>query len=592
MAAERQRETSPSEASPLLGASSPAETNEESSPIALSFGRGLTIVLSMGLLLFIQATNMSMMTTAQSDIAADLDAFAETTWFNSAYLIAMSSVTPLAGRLSQIFSPRLYILFSCIVLSIGLLITAIAPTLAWFLLGRAVSGCGSGGLLVTATILALDLTSKKRRGLFIGLINVGVTTGVSSGAVLAGLLTPMYGWRIIFWVQAPIALLLGPVQFMSIPSPPGDDSGSLHRSSILRKLAKVDYAGALTLCITVFLLLSTLASPQITVIPLFLSAVSLAVFLAIESKFASEPILPMKVLKMRSVLLTCLSGLISMVARWSVLFFTPVYAMVVRDWSPASAGLILVPTNAGFGLGGVLVGWIHIRKSGSYYISCLIVFLLFALANLVLALLSTPSSSTVAYLTSTFFNGLFVGALMNYSLSHLLHLTSPDVHYVVSALLGMARGFAGSFGSAAGGGFFQRQLKQSLERGFAVHDLPGREDLIRKLLGSPATVKTLSGIEKSIAIDSYEQAVKTLLLGGCVLALIATVAQAGVLIECDPSVKAIILKYDEERHDYIVEDLDDDRHLVIKESQLQNLKARLGRELDDKVMQPDESESE
>lgn len=39
--------------------------------------------------------------------------------------------------------------------------------------------------------------------------------------------------------------------------------------------------------------------------------------------------------------------------------------------------------------------------------------------------------------------------------------------------------------------------------------------------------------------------------------------------------KAIILKYDEERHDYIVEDLDDDRHLVIKESQLQNLKARL-----------------
>ncbi|KAL1999860.1 hypothetical protein VTN02DRAFT_3877 [Thermoascus thermophilus] len=69
-------------------------------------------------------------------------------------------------------------------------------------------------------------------------------------------------------------------------------------------------------------------------------------------------------------------------------------------------------------------------------------------------------------------------------------------------------------------------------------------------------------------------------------------AVKGVLVECDPSVKAIILKYDEERHDYIVEDLDDDRHLVIKESQLQNLKARLGRELDEKVMQPEESESE
>ncbi|KAK2809038.1 TFIIH complex subunit tfb5 [Emmonsiellopsis sp. PD_5] len=69
-------------------------------------------------------------------------------------------------------------------------------------------------------------------------------------------------------------------------------------------------------------------------------------------------------------------------------------------------------------------------------------------------------------------------------------------------------------------------------------------------------------------------------------------AVKGVLIECDPSVKAIILKYDEERHDYIVEDLDDERHLVIKESQLPHLKARLSQELDEKIMQPEESESE
>ena len=50
---------------------------------------------------------------------------------------------------------------------------------------------------------------------------------------------------------------------------------------------------------------------------------------------------------------------------------------------------------------------------------------------------------------------------------------------------------------------------------------------------------------------------------------------AGVLVECDPSIKAIILKIDQEKHDYIVEDLDD-QTLVIKESQLQRLKVRLG----------------
>lgn len=48
----------------------------------------------------------------------------------------------------------------------------------------------------------------------------------------------------------------------------------------------------------------------------------------------------------------------------------------------------------------------------------------------------------------------------------------------------------------------------------------------------------------------------------------------GVLVECDPSIKAIILKIDQDKHDYIVEDLDD-QTLVVKESQLPNLKARL-----------------
>ncbi|KAJ5730461.1 General transcription and DNA repair factor IIH subunit tfb5 [Penicillium malachiteum] len=69
-------------------------------------------------------------------------------------------------------------------------------------------------------------------------------------------------------------------------------------------------------------------------------------------------------------------------------------------------------------------------------------------------------------------------------------------------------------------------------------------------------------------------------------------AVRGLLIQCDPSIKAMILKYDEERHDYIVEDLDDDNHLVIKESQLENLKARLDRDLDEKMLLLDLSESE
>ena len=153
-------------------------------------------------------------------------------------------------------------------------------------------------------------------------------------------------------------------------------------------LWRVDYAGALALvshltserpgvvancadgstkALSVVLLLSSLASPTVLIWPLPLAAVSFLIFILIESRWTTEPVIPVRLLRSRAVLMTCVAGLGLMMARWVVLFYSPVYALAVRGWSPASAGLILVPTNAGFGSGGLLVGWLHIRKSASYY---------------------------------------------------------------------------------------------------------------------------------------------------------------------------------------------------------------------------------
>jgi len=97
------------------------------------------------------------------------------------------------------------------------------------------------------------------------------------------------------------------------------------------------------------------------------SPVILVAFLYIETRVAKEPIIPVTVLKSRGALLSCISQLGLMAARWSVLFYTPAYAIAVRAWSPASAGAILIPTNLGFATGGILVGWLHIKRAGSFY---------------------------------------------------------------------------------------------------------------------------------------------------------------------------------------------------------------------------------
>ena len=106
----------------------------------------------------------------------------------------MSSVSPLMGRLSQIFPPRLCIFASTFVFAGGSLLASQAKSLAVFLAGRAVAGAGAAGILTISIILAIELTSKKRRALFIGLANTAVTCGVSLGAVIGGALLEPMGW--------------------------------------------------------------------------------------------------------------------------------------------------------------------------------------------------------------------------------------------------------------------------------------------------------------------------------------------------------------------------------------------------------------
>jgi hypothetical protein len=103
----------------------------------------------------------------------------------------------------------------------------------------------------------------------------------------------------------------------------------------------------------------------------------------------------------------------------------------------------------------------------------------------------------------------------------------PITHVIVIPLNSMFRGMSGSFGSAISGGLFARVLRSTLETDFKHRGLKGKEQLIRQLLGTPALVSSLLGVEKEVAVDGYTTAVKTLFMSGSILALIATGFQAG-----------------------------------------------------------------
>lgn len=126
----------------------------------------------------------------------------------------------------------------------------------------------------------------------------------------------------------------------------------------------------------------------------------------------------------------------------------------------------------------------------------------------------------------TLLHGAATGASLNYTLVHLLHVTPPATHFIATSVVAMTRGFAGSFGSAIGGGIFVRVLRAALERGFTSRGVRGQGELVRKLLGSPRLVAELEGVERIVAVEGYQTAVRSLFLVGAGLAVVATVLQA------------------------------------------------------------------
>ncbi|KAK0752275.1 major facilitator superfamily domain-containing protein [Schizothecium vesticola] len=510
------------ETTPLLDSERPSDGQSDES---LGWMRTTCIVLGMWILIFLQASNMSGMSTTQSAIAADLEAYDNAMWFTSSYLISQASVAPLLGRLAMIFSPGAMILFTSFFFSVGAVVTSQAQSFRPFIVGRVLSGIGGGGVMTLAMILVIQLASKRRRGLIIGLTNACFTFGVTLGAIVYGALLPVIGWvrppsppppfqtnppqRAIFWIQTPLGVLGGVTVYLSIPPSIAHQTPKDQEKTTTQKLLEVDYLGALTLSLTITALLLSLSTPHPSLALAFL--LLLPLFLVLQSRHPT-PILPVPTLLHPPTLLSCLSQLLFMASRWTLLFYGPVFALAVRGLSPAAAGSVLLPTNVGFALGGVGAGVVmHRRPRGVYWGECILCLTWFGASFMVLSW-ACRGKSTGWFLAGAFANGVGTGAALNYTLGHVLGRAAEGEGFLVTGLLSTFRGFAGSFGAAGGGGLFGRLLRRGV------------------LVGSPAKVweeGVLSEEERGVAVRAYGDALTKLFAVVAGVVVVVVVLQAG-----------------------------------------------------------------
>jgi EmrB/QacA subfamily drug resistance transporter len=301
------------------------------------------IVIGIGTAMFLGALDQTIVATALPTIGRHFSDVENLSWVVTAYLLTGTAVTPLYGKLSDIYGRRILMMIGVVIFVAGSVACALAPSMLALILARALQGLGGGGLIAMAQTIIADIVTPRERGRYQGYI--AAVFGVSSvgGPVLGGFLTEKIDWSVIFWINLPIgiaSLIALNIVLKRVPYTP--------------RRHKLDIVGALLMMSGSVLLLLALTwggrrfdwiSGPIAAL-LGGSVVMWGLF-AWRLVAVKEPFLPLTVLGNPVVRCAALTGACGMAALVGMTIFVPLYFETVLHLSASQSGLALIPLMAG-----------------------------------------------------------------------------------------------------------------------------------------------------------------------------------------------------------------------------------------------------
>jgi len=173
----------------------------------------MTILIGLLMGMFLAALDQTIVSSAMRVIADDLHDLSGQAWVVTAYLITSTIVTPLYGKLSDIYGRKRFFTAAISIFIVGSILCTFAtsmPMLAGF---RAVQGIGAGGLFSLALAIIGDIVPPRERakyqGYFLAVFGTSSVLGPVVGGFFAGqsTLLGVTGWRWVFLVNVPIGIL-------------------------------------------------------------------------------------------------------------------------------------------------------------------------------------------------------------------------------------------------------------------------------------------------------------------------------------------------------------------------------------------------
>ena len=128
-------------------------------------------------------------------------------YINSAFLLASVIFMVPFARLADIIGKKKMFVIGLLIIVVGCFVACLAPNFWVVVLGRSIIGMGAASLATMSIALITDVTPKERRGTVMGYNTMFIYMGLSLGPAIGGTLNDLIGWRLLFLLTVPLAVI-------------------------------------------------------------------------------------------------------------------------------------------------------------------------------------------------------------------------------------------------------------------------------------------------------------------------------------------------------------------------------------------------